>query len=409
MMSNPVQRFCSAALAAGGAGTDAELLAAFRDRRDEAAFAALVRRHGPMVLGVCRRVLGHDADAEDAFQATFLVLARKAGAVSRPGLLANWLYGVAHRAALKARARNAVRRAKERQAPAPAVTEPGELRELLPVLDRELDRLPEHYRGPVVLCELEGRPRKEAAGLLGIPEGTLSSRLAAARKVLARRLARYAPAIPAAALVAALTPGALAAVVPSALETSTVQAMTGAASPAVAALSEEILGAMFFRKLRHVAVIVLAVGMLAGGALFFGARAGGPEKAAPQPRAKAPAAGPKDAANPPKVKPLAPGDRVYIRALNTLPDHPIDGVFEVEETGTVPLGPIYGRVSIKGLLVEDAENAVRDHLKKALARPQVSLYRYNPVTMPDLERRVRQLEQDVAALKAVTEELRKKR
>src|SRR5262249_1483282 len=146
--------------------------------RDEAAFAALVRRHAPMVFGVCRRVVGHLQDAEDAFQATFLLLARKAGSITAREAVAGWLYSVAYPARLEARSASARRRTRERQVavmPEPA-TEPEEsLRELQRLLDRELHRLPEKYRLPVVLCELEGRSRKEVARQLGIPEGTLSS------------------------------------------------------------------------------------------------------------------------------------------------------------------------------------------------------------------------------------------
>src|SRR5262249_49477835 len=147
----------------------------FVTRRDEAAFEVLVRRHGPMVLGVCRRLLRHPQDAEDAFQVTFLVLARKAKAIGQPDLLGNWLYGTAYRAALEVKA--ARQRAKERQVspmPEPVMVEEADVwRELRPILDQELNRLPDRYRVAVVLCDLEGGTRREVAGRLGIPEGTL--------------------------------------------------------------------------------------------------------------------------------------------------------------------------------------------------------------------------------------------
>ncbi|HJT76585.1 MAG TPA: RNA polymerase sigma factor, partial [Gemmataceae bacterium] len=166
-----------ALLSARDGPPDAQLLESFLARRDEAAFEALLRRHGPMVLGVCHRVLRNRDDAEDAFQATFLVLARKAGAIRSRQLLGSWLYGVAYRTALKARAMTAKRRTKEREAgqmTRPGAPADGVPEELLAALDRELHRLPNKYRAPVVLCELEGKARKEAARLLGLPEGTLS-------------------------------------------------------------------------------------------------------------------------------------------------------------------------------------------------------------------------------------------
>src|SRR5690348_7166938 len=170
-----------AALAPDGAGlTDGKLLDGYVARRDEAAFAALVRRHGPMVLGVCRRVLGSPHDAEDAFQATFLVLVRRAASVVPRELVGNWLYGVAYRTALEARRTAARRQAREKQVndmPQPAAESEQLWHDLQPLLDEELARLPDRYRSAVVLCDLQGRTRKEAAQQLGVPEGTVSGRL----------------------------------------------------------------------------------------------------------------------------------------------------------------------------------------------------------------------------------------
>src|SRR5579871_1815020 len=146
--------------------SDGHLLQDYLCRRHEAALAALVRRHSPMVWGVCRRVLRNYQDAEDAFQATFLVLVRKASSIASPELLANWLYGVAQQTALKARATAAKRRARERQLtnmPEPAATEQILWNDLQPVLDQELGRLPDKYRVAIILCDLEEKTRKEAA------------------------------------------------------------------------------------------------------------------------------------------------------------------------------------------------------------------------------------------------------
>ncbi len=173
---------------AGERRTDGQLLEHFIAERDEVAFEMLLKRHGPMVLSVCQRVIGNPHDADDAFQATFLVLVRKAASVRPREAVGNFLYGVAYRTALEARGRIARRRAKETSlvnVPPPESKPSEPWHELRPLLDRELSRLSEKFRLPVVLCDLEGRSRKEVARQLAIPEGTLSSRLATARKKLA--------------------------------------------------------------------------------------------------------------------------------------------------------------------------------------------------------------------------------
>jgi RNA polymerase sigma factor (sigma-70 family) len=232
---------------------DADLVTAFVARRDERAFTELVRRHGPMVLGVCRRILRNHHDAEDAFQAAFLVLARKAAAVVPREAVGNWLYGVAVRTALEARKMTARRRDRESataelpKRPAPA---PGDTVDDLAVLDEEVARLPEKYRAAVVLCELEGRPRRQVAAHFGIPEGTLSSRLAQARKLLADRLRRREVALPAAGVLTLFPTAAPA--VPPALAAAAVQlARTPWSVPArVAALSHGVLRSMFLTRLK---------------------------------------------------------------------------------------------------------------------------------------------------------------
>jgi RNA polymerase sigma factor (sigma-70 family) len=166
------------------------LVERFVQRQDEEAFAALVRRHGPLVLGVCRRVLHDWDDAQDAFQATFFVLARKAASLAKPEALGNWLYGVAFRTAVKARARAARRREYERQAGRATANPSSELarRDLWEALDEELSRLPEKYRAPLVRCYLEGKTNEEAARELGCPPGSMSGRLARGRELLRERL-----------------------------------------------------------------------------------------------------------------------------------------------------------------------------------------------------------------------------
>jgi RNA polymerase sigma factor (sigma-70 family) len=209
-MSEVVQYLRRAVLVRDGSDlTDGQLLERFRARRDESAFRALVRRHGPMVLGVCRRVLRHEHDAEDAFQATFLVLVRKAAALAAPELLGPWLHGVAHRTALKARAAALRRHGREKQVlalPEPEAAAPERRSELLPLLDEELSRLPDKYRATIVLCDLEAHTRQEAARRLGVPEGTVAGRLARARALLAKRLGRHGVVLSAGALAALLAP-----------------------------------------------------------------------------------------------------------------------------------------------------------------------------------------------------------
>lgn len=167
---------------------DGELLARFLNHRDEVAFAVLVRRHAAMVLGTCRRVLGNATDADDAFQAAFVVLVRKAHSLTDSACVGGYLYGIAFRTALKAKATAAKRRKREGETPVKPPEPPADQSELLTALDEELSKLPAKYRELVVLCELEGRSRREASGLLGIPEGTISSRLAKAHRMLEKRL-----------------------------------------------------------------------------------------------------------------------------------------------------------------------------------------------------------------------------
>jgi RNA polymerase sigma factor (sigma-70 family) len=280
---------------------DAQLLGAFVATRDEAAFAALVRRHGPMVLGVCRRVVGDSHLAEDAFQATFLVLARRAATVVPRHLVGPWLYGVAYRTALKARGSALRVRAKEKQVdamPQPPVSPDDAWADLQPVLDTELARLPDKYRVPVVLCDLGGRPQRQVARDLGIPAATLANRLAAARRLLAKRLTARGVALSAAAVGSALGWHAATSAVPPALATSTVKAACAAAAGTavglpvpVVQLSEGVMRMFVLNKLKAVATgLVTCLALLAGLGLVAGPSLwAGPEEkpAAPKPVPKA--------------------------------------------------------------------------------------------------------------------------
>jgi RNA polymerase sigma factor (sigma-70 family) len=262
--------------------TDAELLQRFVAHGDEAAFEAVVRRHGPLVMRVCRRVLGDAHDAEDAFQATFLVLARKAGAIRERQSIAGWLYEVAYHLALRARASSSRRRQHERRAAEMPPREelfPTDDRELHAILDEELQRLPEKYRTPLVLCYLEGMTNEQAARQLGWPAGSISYRLSQARDLLRKRMNGRGLALPAAGLIALLTEETVSAAVPTTLIHATVRAAaTFAAGKTVAAglvsahavaLAEGVTTTMLTTKMKLVAALLLAVGLLGGSARMF--------------------------------------------------------------------------------------------------------------------------------------------
>ncbi|HEV3259809.1 MAG TPA: sigma-70 family RNA polymerase sigma factor [Gemmataceae bacterium] len=287
---SPLIGYIRRIVTAGGDATDGQLLERFAARGEEPAFAALMHRHGPMVLDVCRRVLGDAHEAEDAFQATFLVLVRKAGSIGRPELLGHWLYGVAYRTALKAKAGAARRRAHERQVidmPATESVHDVVWRDLRPVLDEEVNRLAAHYRVPFVLCCLEGRTKEEAACQLGLPEGTVSSRLARAREQLRTRLARRGIVLSTGLLFSVLADN-LSAAVPTALAHSTLNAavlaaageaaVAGVVSAQVAALTKGVLQAVLLTKLKIAAVVFLTVTLMGAGfgAATYRTRAGGP-------------------------------------------------------------------------------------------------------------------------------------
>ena len=262
---------------------DANLLRGYLRDRDEAAFAALVRRHGPMVHGVCYRVLHNHADAQDAFQATFLILVRKAASLRSPALLANWLYGVAFRTAQEARRSAALRRTKEAMMAPKAESHEEMTDELRAALDVVLERLPDKYRVVVVLCDLEGKTRKEAARQLGWPEGTVAGRLARGRAMLAKRLARRGLMLSAAALAeqlgesagaSSMTTSLLARTVEAASVYSTKRAVGGVLSASAVRLAEGVLKSMLLTKLKIITGLLLAAAAFTGlglssGSTFF--------------------------------------------------------------------------------------------------------------------------------------------
>jgi RNA polymerase sigma factor (sigma-70 family) len=254
--------------------TDAQLLERFVARRDELAFAALVARHGPMVLGVCRRLVRDAQEAEDAFQASFLILARKAAAFPRQPLLAGWLYGVAYRVAVRLRGRAERRRQRERPDvdldALPAVD--ASCSDVRSVVHEEVGRLPDAYRAAVVLCYLEGKTNEEAANLLRSPVGTVKSRLTRAREMLRSRLTRRGVGLAEGTLTTALA--VQAAPASAALTDATIRgAALFAAGDAVAGglisaraikLSYGVLRTMILTKAKILAALALSLTMLGG-------------------------------------------------------------------------------------------------------------------------------------------------
>ncbi len=321
--------------------TDSELIERYTANRAESAeaataaemaFAALVNRHGAMVWGVCRRVLGDVHEAEDAFQTTFLILVRKAGTVRVDGSLGRWLYGVAHRVALRARS-EAERRGSGigRVAPTSSDDPAGdvEIRDLRNAVREELDRLPVKYRCPVELCDLQGMTYDHAARQLNWPVATVKSRLTKGRLRLRKRLAQrgLAPGSVAFGVATVLT-GETQAAVPQELVQSTCRAVsayaTGAFPPAVVDLTNGVLKMMMWEKLRLVALGALVAVGLTAQALSQQTPKGGIGAARPPQTAAQPAENP-------NAKQL--GDRRWVRSL------PCGAVIEVIGVSNFPSGP----------------------------------------------------------------------
>jgi RNA polymerase sigma factor (sigma-70 family) len=253
--------------------SDAQLVGRFVDARDamaESAFRELIHRHGPMVMGVCRQILGHRDDADDAFQATFLVLVRKAGSIRVRDSLAPWLYAVAYRTARRLQAiasRYRTTPVENLEDPMGNLAASAEYFDLRPWLHEELNRLPPKYRDPIVLCHLEGKTHEEAARLLCWPVGTVSGRLSRGRELLRSRLKRRGLEVSPAVLAAQWLAGMPAVVAPHLVE-STVSAAIGIAGPAISAsvlsLTQGVLNAMLFNKIKMAALVVVLVASVAG-------------------------------------------------------------------------------------------------------------------------------------------------
>jgi RNA polymerase sigma factor (sigma-70 family) len=357
----------------GPALGDEQLLERFLEQGEQPAFEALVRRYGPMVLGVCRRVLGNPHDAEDAFQATFLILVCRAAAVRPRSRVGPWLYGVAVRTALKARSSAARRRRAEQEAArrhlfSSAPDPEGDLR---PLVDEEVARLPEKYRVPLVLCLLGDKSRREAAELLGWSEGTLSGRLARAKELLAERLRRRGVGLSA----AVLAEGVAGERVPSSLVTATVEASAWCAGPGAAhavsapviALTEEVLRTMLLSKVQAVAAVcllVLGIGMGIGAAgLSSGPAARG---AAPPAAPELPAKSRKPEGRKQTAYIIEPPDLLQVCWDDGVRGHA--GRHLVRPNGTISFGGS-GSVHVAGLTTEQARITIGRRLASEIMDP----------------------------------------
>jgi RNA polymerase sigma factor (sigma-70 family) len=312
-----IQNLRRTALSNEASVSDGQLLDQFIEHQDESAFSALVQRHSPMVWGVCRRIVAHHQDAEDAFQATFLVLARKATSIRPREMVANWLFGVARRTALKAKTMAGKRYKREKQVttmPEPEAVEQNSWGNLESLIDQELANLPDKFRIAIVLCDLEGKRGKDVARHLKIPEGTLASRLRTGRVMLAKRLARHGIVLSGGALATVLSQNAATACAPPVLMSSTIKAATliaagkmvaaGIISVNAATLMEGVMKAMLLTKLKTAITVLLILGMVAfGGGLLAQHAAVGHEVPSAQREGERSAnqqavPGTKDAANP---------------------------------------------------------------------------------------------------------------
>jgi polysaccharide biosynthesis/export protein len=379
---------------AGGL-TDRQLLDRFMSSAgaaSEAAFEALVLRHGPMILRVCHNALGDATDAQDAFQATFLVLVKRCRSIRQLESIGGWLYGVACRVAARARVEAARRRSVERQGGLRVVEatrgDDAELGEFGPIVQEEVQRLPANYRAVVVLCFWQGMTHEQAANQLGCPLGTVRSRMARARKLLHRRLIRRGVAPLAGAVAAALdgasAPAAavcaarLLSAVPAPLVHSTVQAatqlaagkaVTHAASASAGALVEQILWSMTMIKACKTVAACCVIGLLVLGAGVWAQQPRRPEqrpRIGPRPepvRTEAAQKGADRKSGPAHI--VEPPDLLLVEVLEALPGRPLSGERLVRPDGTISLG-FYGDIHVAGLTLTEVKEKIVRHLRKFL-------------------------------------------
>ena len=379
----------------------------------ETAFQVLVERHGPMVLRVCHNVLGDATDAQDAFQATFLVLVRRSGSIRRLESLGSWLYGVACRVAARARVEAARRRAAERRGALRVVQandssdgSEQENAEFGPVIQEEVRRLPEKYRAVVALCYWQGLTQEQAATQLGCPLGTVRSRLARARGQLHKRLTRRGLAplavTVAAALESRLAEAARLALVPKTLITSTVKAsvqvisgraMNEVVSATVAVLTQNILRSMFMMKFKMAVAALVLVGLGAYGVSLAAPRADSEKSPDSSRRAHPTTEISRSKAQPALVSldsyVVEPPDLLIVEVLDALPGRPISGERLVRPDGKISLG-FYGDVYVAGLTVPEVKEKVVRHLQLYLEDEVLGLVKRDEETgQPEIDPRTK--------------------
>lgn len=395
------------------ADADEHLLSRFVASADAEAFAEIVRRHGPMVLSVCRRALGNGPNADDAFQATFFVLARKAANLRNGQAVGNWLYGVARNTVLRLRALERRRQRYESKALPRIPTEVIGQNEINAV-DEELQLLPDRLRSPLVACLLEGRTQEEAARDEGCSLSTLRRNLNKGRELLKSRLTRrgIVPAVVLSGLGGSSVPPAVA------CETArlAVGFATGESTARAAAIAQGVLGTMSRVRLK---AAMLAVVMIAGGLVWQLASAQQPQPSKdpatpvrPTPPAKPPQPGDKkaDPQSTPKDDKIRPGDYLCMEAQYVWESAPLNGLYLVTPAGYIVFDQKYGDpLKVKGLTIEEARKKLETQIRLSAKKAEVSLTRYEPSDeLGVLEERLRKVEEEVKELREAIDKLRKR-